>query len=162
MEILWTMLETAVLLKNKYPHLNVKISAARPSIEKKIKEIVAKFCTKNRANCPKFNIVPQSIKLLQECGTGLSKSGTITVECSIAGIPLVVFNKLNPITFLIARCLARAYNIKNLIKKLFRGSFTMPNIIANKTLLFTMLKPPCLYRNNYESDETLLNMNYPY
>ena len=60
----------------------------------------------------------------QRCGTGLSKSGTVTVEAAIVGIPLVFYYELNPITYIVAK----------LIITLFRGFFAMPNIIANKTI----------------------------
>ena len=42
---------------------------------------------------------------------------------AIAGIPLVVAYRLNQITFLLARLI---------IGRLFRGFFTMPNIILNR------------------------------
>ena len=60
---------------------------------------------------------------MQRCTAGLAASGTVTVECAIAGIPLVVAYRLNQITFLLARLI---------IGRLFRGFFTMPNIILNR------------------------------
>ena len=60
---------------------------------------------------------------MQRCTAGLAASGTVTVECAIAGLPLVVAYKLNKLTFLLARLI---------IGKLFRGFFTMPNIILNR------------------------------
>ena len=129
--ILGTMLDTAVILKGRHPNLRMKISAVRPSIDKRIEEVVTDFQNKN-PNSPDFEIVPQSTKLLQECGTGLCKSGTITVECAIVGLPIVIVYKLNPLTFLAAKCLAGRFTTKGLQKKLFRGFFGMPNIIADK------------------------------
>ena len=57
---------------------------------------------------------------MQRCTAGLAASGTVTVECAISRLPLVVAYRLNPLTFLFARLI---------IGKLFRGFFTMVNII---------------------------------
>ena len=127
------MLKTSEILKSKHPHLDFKISASRPKIENKIKEIVAEY-QNNTQTTVKFDIVPQSTLLMQESATAIATSGTVTVECAIIGLPAVAFNILNPITFLIAKCLARTLSATGIMKKLFRNSFTMPNIIANKTI----------------------------
>lgn len=123
--ILKPMLEASVILKRKYPQLKFKISATRPTLEFRIKEIINDF---ERNIGSKLNIeieCSQNLKLLQECGTGLLKSGTITVESAIAELPSVVFYKVNSLTFLIG---------KIVIGKFFRGFFCMVNIIANKTI----------------------------
>ena len=60
----------------------------------------------------------------QRAGTGLAASGTVTVESAIAGLPLVVGYKLNWVTILLA----------SLVVRLYRGYFTMVNIIANRTI----------------------------
>ena len=156
--ILWTMLETAVLLKNKHPNLNMKISAARPTIEKRIREIVAEFNSKN-PNSPDFDIIPQSTKLLQECGTTLSKSGTVTVECAIVGLPAVIFYKLNPLTFFLVRCWKRCCNAAELRKKLFRDSIVMPNIIANKHVYEEFLQEEASPENLAKAVEKILPPN---
>lgn len=118
------LLETALLIKKHHPNLKLKISAARPSIERRIREIAEKFIADRKVELPFEIECGNNLKLLQECGTGLSKSGTVTVEAAIVGIPLVVYYKLNTITFVMAKMLVT----------LFRNSFVMPNIIANKTI----------------------------
>lgn len=122
--VLVPLLETALIIKQKHPNLKLKISAARPSIEKRIREISEQFISDRKIELPFEIECGNNLKLLQECGTGLSKSGTVTVEAAIVGIPLVVYYKLNPITFVIAK----------MIITLFRNSFVMPNIIANKVI----------------------------
>jgi lipid-A-disaccharide synthase len=62
-------------------------------------------------------------RAIQVCSAGLAASGTVTVECAIAGLPLVVAYRLNTITFLFALLIVR---------KLFRDAFTMVNIILNR------------------------------
>ena len=59
---------------------------------------------------------------MQVAAAGLAASGTVTVECALAGLPLVTGYKLNIFTLLLASVLV----------KLYRGFFTMVNIIANK------------------------------
>ena len=73
----------------------------------------------------------QTPQLLQTCIAGFAASGTVTVECAVAGLPLVVAYRLNPVTFLLARII---------IRKLFRNAFTMPNIILNRTVFEEFLQ----------------------
>ena len=73
----------------------------------------------------------------QKAGTGIAASGTVTVESAIAGLPLVVVYKLNIITLAIARVLV----------KLYRGYFTMVNIIVNKTVFEEFLQWHVCNRN---------------
>ncbi|HJO95808.1 MAG TPA: lipid-A-disaccharide synthase [Victivallales bacterium] len=121
------MLGTVSILKEKHPNLNFKLSAARPKIEKQIKEIIDEYKAEN-SHCPEIEIFPQekNTEYMQKCGTGIATSGTITVECAIVGIPIVSFNILHPFTFFLAAHF--------LVKKLFRGFFVMPNIISNKLI----------------------------
>ena len=64
-----------------------------------------------------------TISFAESCTAGLAASGTVTVECAIAGLPLVVAYRLNYITFILAIIV---------IRKLFRNAFTMVDIILNK------------------------------
>ena len=63
-------------------------------------------------------------------GTGLAASGTVTVESAIAGLPLVVVYRINWISLLIAAPFI----------KLFRGFFTMANVIADKMVFEEFLQ----------------------
>ena len=119
------MLQTVALLHARHPELKFAVAAARPKVAADLKQILAKFKQANPSlKLPEFDLEPgQTSRWLQEGATGFAASGTITVECAIAGLPLVVIYKLNPLTFLFARLI---------IKKLFRGFFTMVNIIADK------------------------------
>ena len=133
------MLKTAKIIKSRHPHLNFKISAARPKIENRIREIVSEYQSKTETPI-EVEIVPQSTQLMQESAAVIATSGTITVECAIIGLPAVVFNILNPITFFLGKFLARAFTSAGVMKKLFRQSFTMPNIIADKTIFEEFLQ----------------------
>jgi lipid-A-disaccharide synthase len=119
------MLETARKLFQFDPELKFAISAPRQKIFDQIKTIVDEFKNENKESCPDFELTcGDTRRWMQKAGTGLAASGTVTVECAISGLPLVVVYKLNPVTFMIARC----------VITLFRGFFTMVNIIANKTV----------------------------
>ena len=124
--ILIPFLETALIIKKNHPELNLKLSAARPSLETKIREIAENFMLERKIQIPFEIECGNNLKLMQECGTGLAKSGTVTIEAAILDLPLVVYYKLNPISFFLAKWI--------LIRKLFRNSFVMPNIIANKRI----------------------------
>ena len=145
--ILKPMLETAAILKEKHPQLKFKISATRPSLEFRIREIINNF-EQNTGEKLNFEIeCGQNLKLLQECGTGLLKSGTITVESAIAGLPSVILYKVNPLTFLIARIV---------IGKLFRGFFCMVNIIANKSIYEEFMQDKATPKNLADAVEKIL------
>lgn len=119
------MLATVVELKRRRPELTFAIAAPREKIRRLIQTVMNDFAKRRPGELPELELsVGETARWLQEAGTGLAASGTITVECAIAGLPLVVVYKLNPITFLAAR----------MVITLFRGFFTMTNIIADKTV----------------------------
>ena len=136
---LMIMLKTAEILKKNHPDLKFNISAARPKIENRIREVVQEYKASTKSSVS-FDIVPQSTKLMQECTAAIATSGTVTVECAIVGIPAVSFNILNPFTFFIGKCLAMRFTAAGVLKKLFRSSFTMPNIIANRVIFEEFLQ----------------------
>ncbi|OGV31755.1 MAG: lipid-A-disaccharide synthase [Lentisphaerae bacterium GWF2_45_14] len=124
--LLQPMLETARLLYNERRELRFVISAPREKISKLCEGILEKFKAEHVADAlPEIKIFCGATpRILKEAGTGIAASGTVTVECAIAGLPLVVVYKLNSLTFKLAR----------IFITLFRGFFTMVNIIANKTV----------------------------
>ena len=116
------MLNTAVKLYEDKPELRFVIAAPREKIYLRLQGMLDDFLEKNAAgSLPEFKLtVGETSRWMQEAGTGLAASGTVTVECAIAGLPLTVVYKLNPLTFFIA---------KRLVDIPF---FTMVNIIAGK------------------------------
>lgn len=124
--VLEPMLKAVMELHRQRPELTFHISAARPKLERRIHELVDAFRAKHGDALPPLEILHgQNSRLLRECSAGLAASGTVTVECAIAGLPLVTMYVFNLLTFIAAVVV---------IRKLFRNSFTMPNIIANKTI----------------------------
>ncbi len=123
--LLYPMLETAALLHKRHPELKFAIS----SPHKRNYELLDSYYQEFKRDNPGLELPPfditcgQTARWMQEASTAIAASGTVTVECAIAELPLVVVYKLNPITFMLARLI---------IRKLFRGFFTMVNIIAYK------------------------------
>ena len=131
--LLEPFLRTAVLLKSRHPALQFVLVSPRERILQMARDGVEKF----RKSHPDVELPPLQLTRgkaafwMQRCTAGLAASGTVTVECAIAGIPLVVAYRLNRLTFLLARLL---------IGKLFRGFFTMPNIILNRCVFEEFLQ----------------------
>ncbi|MBU8902436.1 MAG: lipid-A-disaccharide synthase [Victivallales bacterium] len=128
--LLLPMLKTAVEMKKRHPALKFAISAPREKSLKHCEEIYDKF-KRSHSDTPDMELTCGKTHYWQQkAGTGLAASGTVTVECAIAGLPLVVAYKMNLITILLA----------SLLVKLYRGFFTMVNVIANKEVFEEFLQ----------------------
>ena len=123
--LLEPFLKTVLILHKRHPELHFTISLPR---EKTYQDVLAGLDNFTRRH-PEMHDVRievsqgQTARAMQVCSTGLAASGTVTVECAIAGIPLVVAYRLNYITFIFAILI---------IRKLFRNAFTMVDIILNR------------------------------
>lgn len=116
------MLQTAKELAAKHPDLKFVITTPREKVAVHCREILKKFRL-HHPDAPEIPVeIGKTAYYQQAAGTGLAASGTVTVESAIAGLPLAVVYKVNLISILIAFFLV----------KLFRNSFVMPNIIADK------------------------------
>jgi len=120
--LLLPMLKTARELARKHPDLKFVITTPREKVARHCQSIMDKF----RSKTPDLPAIPIEIGKTayyqQAAGTGLAASGTVTVESALAGLPLVVVYRCSWISVMIAA----------LLVKLYRNSFVMPNIIANK------------------------------
>jgi lipid-A-disaccharide synthase len=81
---------TARLLEARVPGLRVVVSVA-PGI------------TLDPAVCPYQQVHASSFTVWRAADAALSKSGTSTLEAAVAGCPLIVAYRTNPVTYLIAR-----------------------------------------------------------
>ena len=123
--LLEPFLKTVLLLHQRHPELRFTISLPR---EKTYRDVLAGLDDFMRKH-PEMTEVKievsqgQTARAMQECIAGLAASGTVTVECAIADLPLVVAYRLNYITFILAIIV---------IRKLFRHAFTMVDIILNR------------------------------
>lgn len=119
------MLDTAKELHKNYPDLKFAVSAPRKKVYDKLMVIYNDYREKrnNNDNLPEIELTyGDTGRWIQEAGTGLAASGTVTVECAIAGLPLTVVYKLNPISYLIGKMLITL------------DYFTMVNIISKKLI----------------------------
>jgi len=120
------MLDTVKVLAAEKPQLKFFLSTPREKISGQCRRIIEAYRRKH-PELPEIAISCGDTGYWQQrAGTGLAASGTVTVESAIAGLPLVVGYRMNWITIFIAILLVRLY----------RGFFTMTNIIAGK----------CVYR----------------
>lgn len=128
--LLNSMLETATVLHRKHPELQFVASVPREKIFKRCQELYLRF-RQARPDVPEVRITQGDTPYwLQRAGTGLAASGTVTVEAAIAGLPLVVAYRLNWVTLVVAGILVRLY----------RGFFTMVNIIADREVFEEFLQ----------------------
>lgn len=100
----------------------------------KIAKLCAAYYEEVRRKDPDFPVIElstgETAKYQQLAGTGLAASGTVTVESAIAGLPLVVVYRMNWVTLLLA----------SLVVRLYRGFFTMANIIVDRELFVEYLQ----------------------
>ena len=120
--LLEPMLDVTTQLHIKYPALKFILAAPREKIAANCREKIAAYRRKH-PELPEIAVsVGDTGRLQQLAGTGLAASGTVTVECALSGLPLVVGYKLNLLSLALAKILVTLY----------RGFFTMVNIIADK------------------------------
>jgi lipid-A-disaccharide synthase len=120
--LLCPMLDVVNSLHKKHPSLKFILAAPREKIARSCEEKIKNY-RKKHPDLPEISISTGSTgKLQQLAGTGIAASGTVTVECALSGLPLVVGYKLNLLTLALAKILVTLY----------RGYFTMVNIIADK------------------------------
>ena len=123
--LLEPFLKTVLILHQRHPELHFTISLPREKTYQDVLKGLDDFMRKH----PEMTEVRIDVKCgdtpraVQVCTAGLAASGTVTVECAIAGLPLVVAYRLNYITFIFAILI---------IRKLFRNAFTMVDIILNR------------------------------
>ena len=128
--LLRPMLDTVTGLAQNHPRLRFVLSAPRPRIADRCRELCDAY-RRHHPECPAIEItVGETARYQQLAGTGLAASGTVTVESAIAGLPLVSVYRLNPLTLLAA----------SLVVRLYRGFFTMVNIIANREVFQEFLQ----------------------
>ena len=118
------MLETVTALHERHAGLKFRLPAPRERIAEICRKKIGKF-RRRHPELPEIVLsVGDSETLLPSAGTGMAACGTVTLECALAGLPLVVGYKLNLFTLAMAKLMLRHY----------RGSFTIANIVAERTV----------------------------
>lgn len=90
--------ETATILRRRDPSLQVIVSAA-PHVEI------------DAARCPFPTVRASSLPILRAADAAMCKSGTTTLEASVAGCPHVVAYRTHPLTYFAARRVVKIPNI---------------------------------------------------
>ena len=114
------MLATIAEVAKRHPRLRFVLTSPRERITELCRAMYDDFRRRHPETPPVEIVTGRSTEFQQRAGTGLAASGTVTVEAAIAGLPLVVVYRMNYLTLLIGAMLV----------KLYRGFFTMANIIA--------------------------------
>ena len=109
-------------LKRRHPELKFRLPAPREKIAAQCRSIIEEF-RKNEPDLPEIEISVGDTNYCQQlAGTGIAACGTVTVECAIMGLPLMVGYQLSFFNYLTAKC--------SFVKP-YRGFITMTNIIDN-------------------------------
>lgn len=147
--LLQPILETAALLKKKHPDYKFVLPAPREKVANDVQNGLASFLLKHpELNAADFRVaLGETASLMQTGIAGIAASGTVTVECALSELPLVVGYKLNWFTLLFAAVV---------IRKLYRNAFTMPNIILNRTLFEEFLQWRFSPKAAFEAMERIL------
>ncbi|MDD4817364.1 MAG: lipid-A-disaccharide synthase [Victivallaceae bacterium] len=120
--LLIPMLDSAAELVKRHSELRFVLTAPRPKIYEKCRAICARYREKHPESPEIDVLLGGTAEFQQRAVAGIAASGTVTVESAIAGLPLVVVYKMNLFTILLAAVLV----------KLYRGFFTMVNVILNR------------------------------
>ena len=129
--LLPVMLESVCQISEKHPQLRFFLSTPRKKVADLCCKMIEDFRKRNNA-LPEISVSTGDTGVWQQkAGTGLAASGTVTVESAIAGLPLVVGYRVSWLSIIIAVLLQ---------VKLFRGFFTMTNIIADKVVFEEFLQ----------------------
>ena len=144
--LLEPMLDAVRELHKTHPQLYFVIAASREKMRRMCESIIAEY-RKKYPDLPEVTLSNESTAFYQQkAAAGIAASGTVTVESAIAGLPLVVIYKMNIITILLA----------SILVKLYRGYFTMVNIIANKTVFEEFLQWHVCNKNLIPAIEKIL------
>ena len=108
-------------------HLDAFVAVAR-ELERRIAGLkvvvaVAPHITLDSARCPYPMVKSASFTVLRAADAALCKSGTTTLEAAVAGCPLVVTYRTNPLNYIVAKWLIKVSNI------------SLVNLIAERRLV---------------------------
>ncbi len=144
--LLKPMLDTVCELKKIHPEMKFHLSAPREKILHMCREIHRKYLMKH-PDLPEITFsIGDSNFWQQRAIAGIAASGTVTVECALNDLPLVVGYKLNWFTYLLLCIFVTP----------FRGFYTMTNIIADKEVFPEFLQSPFCVENILPAVEDIL------
>ncbi|MEA2011546.1 MAG: lipid-A-disaccharide synthase, partial [Verrucomicrobiota bacterium] len=123
--LLIPIINTSKILYKENNNLHFVLQTPRKSIKQYIEE---KLKTMNMDSIPLEIVVEKNEYWMQKASAGLAASGTVTVQCAILGLPLVVVYRLNPLSYFLSRLLVK-------IK-----FFTMVNLVTEREVFEEFLQ----------------------
>lgn len=135
--LLGPMIESAIILKKKFPTASFIISQASTIEGDDINVLLEKFKHEINRLSMKISVIQNSpITILENSDLAIVASGTITLQGAIANTPMVVIYRLSPLTFLIGRLLVKIKHIalanliadKRVVPELIQGEASPENI----------------------------------
>ncbi|MCD6273126.1 MAG: lipid-A-disaccharide synthase, partial [Deltaproteobacteria bacterium] len=144
-KLLPVMLESAVLLQEKFGDIKFILSIA-PTVNKQyVEEATEKFSSIINLE---LNAGPV-VKVLEQSRLVITASGTVTLETAIAGTPMIIVYKVSPVSFMLGKLMIKVNNIglvnliagKTLVPELIQNEASSQNIAARAG---RMLKDPLL------------------
>jgi len=119
------MLEAAARLRALHPELRFLVPRAATVSRRQLEEKVA------RAGLDGVRIHDGDYPaVLRACAAAVVGSGTATLEAALAGLPMVVVYRLQPLTYLLARLLVRVEHVA--LPNLILGRAVVPELIQGR------------------------------
>ena len=126
------MLDTAAILKARFPGLRFLISHA-PSVRREQLELLVH---KNSVDIDLEIFSNPVEEMFQHCRMLIAASGTVTLQAAIFGMPMVIIYKVSNLSYLLGRALVRVRNIglvnliaeKEIVPELIQYNATPINI----------------------------------
>lgn len=122
-------LAAAAQLKLRHPELQFALSCAQDSLQGEILQFIENGPLKLGKD---LYIVPPgyNYELMQGCKTALAKSGTVTLELALHGVPTVVFYELSLLNYAIAKYILRLNLPHYCIVNILGGRAIFPELIG--------------------------------
>jgi lipid-A-disaccharide synthase len=139
-KLLPVMLESAVLLQEKFSDIKFILSIA-PTVNKQyVEEATEKFRSIINLELDAGPVV----NVLEQSRLVITASGTVTLEAAIAGIPMVIVYKVSLLSFMLGKLMIKVKNIglvnliagKTLVPELIQKEASPQNIAATAGRMF--------------------------
>lgn len=120
-------LQTAVLLRKKYPQLEVVVPLVNPRRREQFEKIKAEVAP----DLPMHLLDGKGRSAMVASDAALLASGTAALECMLAKCPMVVGYRMKPFTFWLAKKLVKTQYV------------SLPNLLAGRELVKELLQDEC-------------------
>lgn len=121
-------LQTALLLKDRYPELEIVVPLVNARRRAQFEAIKARVAP----NLPVHLLDGRAREAMVASDAALLASGTASLECMLAKCPMVVGYRMKPITFWLARRLVKTPYV------------SLPNLLAGRELVKELLQEDCV------------------